>query len=254
MSRIVTLYSYRGGTGKSTSAVNLAWLLAERGERVAVVDNDLRSPALHTMLEIPPVDEWTSFTDYLIGRCTLPETTHRVDAEMGVPATLRGRLYAVPACNRAVKMAEIATRGYDVGLLYEAYDSLAADLELDTLVLDTPSGAANETAVALECCDTVLITTRAERIDLVNATKAMDQITGLTDARRVLAVFGADTADETAAGNVTALELAYRADAVIVPPVPAADVAGGVFVSAQPGHPLSDAYRALADDVAGVRR
>ena len=55
MSRIVTLYSYRGGTGKSTCAVNLACLLAADGERVAVLDTDLASPAVHTLLEISGV-------------------------------------------------------------------------------------------------------------------------------------------------------------------------------------------------------
>jgi MinD-like ATPase involved in chromosome partitioning or flagellar assembly len=259
MSRIVTLYSYRGGTGKSTTAVNLAWLLAERGERVAVIDNDLRSPAVHTLLGITPAGDWISFTDYLVGRCSLLDATQRIDLTANLAANLTtaepgGALYAVPACNRAVKMAEIATRGYDVGLLHEAYDQLVADLELDTLVLDTPPGTANETAVALERCDTVLVTTRAERLDLIDAPKAMNQISGLSDARRVLAVYGADPRAESTAGNVEALELGYGAEAIMVPTAASDRVATSAFVATHPEHPLTEAYRALADSIAGVRR
>lgn len=48
----VTLYSVKGGVGRSTTAVVLAWHLARKGERVLAVDLDLESPGLSSaMLE-----------------------------------------------------------------------------------------------------------------------------------------------------------------------------------------------------------
>lgn len=44
---IVTFYSYKGGTGRTMSVANTAWLLAGSGLRVLVVDWDLESPGLH---------------------------------------------------------------------------------------------------------------------------------------------------------------------------------------------------------------
>jgi WD40 repeat protein len=45
--RIVTFYSYKGGTGRSMALANVAWVLASQGARVLVVDWDLEAPGLH---------------------------------------------------------------------------------------------------------------------------------------------------------------------------------------------------------------
>ncbi len=45
--RIVTFYSYKGGTGRSMALANVAWLLAMNGQRVLVIDWDLEAPGLH---------------------------------------------------------------------------------------------------------------------------------------------------------------------------------------------------------------
>ena len=43
---IVTFYSYKGGTGRTMSLANVAWILAANGKRVLAVDWDLDSPGL----------------------------------------------------------------------------------------------------------------------------------------------------------------------------------------------------------------
>ncbi|WP_062352455.1 FxSxx-COOH system tetratricopeptide repeat protein [Herbidospora yilanensis] len=45
--RIITFYSYKGGTGRTMALANTAWVLAANGKRVLVVDWDLESPGLH---------------------------------------------------------------------------------------------------------------------------------------------------------------------------------------------------------------
>jgi tetratricopeptide (TPR) repeat protein len=45
--RIITFYSYKGGTGRTMALANVAWILASNGHRVLVVDWDLESPGLH---------------------------------------------------------------------------------------------------------------------------------------------------------------------------------------------------------------
>lgn len=59
------LYSVKGGVGRSTTAVVLSRYLADRGERVLVVDLDLESPGLSAMLS----DEYQpryGITDWLV--------------------------------------------------------------------------------------------------------------------------------------------------------------------------------------------
>ncbi|HEU0077486.1 MAG TPA: tetratricopeptide repeat protein [Longimicrobiaceae bacterium] len=45
--RIITFYSYKGGTGRSMVLANTAWILASQGKRVLTVDWDLEAPGLH---------------------------------------------------------------------------------------------------------------------------------------------------------------------------------------------------------------
>lgn len=45
--RIVTFYSYKGGTGRSMALANVAWILASAGRRVLAIDWDFEAPGLH---------------------------------------------------------------------------------------------------------------------------------------------------------------------------------------------------------------
>src|ERR1700722_19039081 len=45
--KIVTFYSFKGGTGRTMALANVAWILASNGLKVLVIDWDLDSPGLH---------------------------------------------------------------------------------------------------------------------------------------------------------------------------------------------------------------
>lgn len=49
--KIVTFYSYKGGTGRSMALANIAWILANCGRRVLAIDWDLEAPGLHRYFE-----------------------------------------------------------------------------------------------------------------------------------------------------------------------------------------------------------
>ncbi len=54
MTTFVTFYSYKGGVGRTKSLENVAWLMAEDGLRVLVVDMDLEAPDLHLHPNLRP--------------------------------------------------------------------------------------------------------------------------------------------------------------------------------------------------------
>jgi TIR domain/NB-ARC domain/Tetratricopeptide repeat/CobQ/CobB/MinD/ParA nucleotide binding domain len=54
--KIVTFYSYKGGTGRTMALANVGWILASNGLKVLVIDWDLDSPGLHKYFH-PFVDE-----------------------------------------------------------------------------------------------------------------------------------------------------------------------------------------------------
>ena len=45
--KVVTFYSFKGGTGRTMALANVAWILAANGKRVLAVDWDLESPGLN---------------------------------------------------------------------------------------------------------------------------------------------------------------------------------------------------------------
>jgi CobQ/CobB/MinD/ParA nucleotide binding domain/PAS fold len=47
--QIITFYSYKGGTGRTTALANIAWILAANGRRVLVTDWNLEAPGLHRL-------------------------------------------------------------------------------------------------------------------------------------------------------------------------------------------------------------
>jgi capsular exopolysaccharide synthesis family protein len=61
---IVGITSSIKGEGKSTTAVNLAYVLAEKGSRVLLIDGDLRMPSLAKKLDIASTP---GLTDFLMG-------------------------------------------------------------------------------------------------------------------------------------------------------------------------------------------
>lgn len=44
---VTSFYSYKGGVGRTLCLLNVAWELALRGKRVALMDLDLEAPGLH---------------------------------------------------------------------------------------------------------------------------------------------------------------------------------------------------------------
>jgi hypothetical protein len=48
--KIITFYSYKGGSGRSMAVSNIAWILASNGYDVLLIDWDLEAPGLHRYL------------------------------------------------------------------------------------------------------------------------------------------------------------------------------------------------------------
>ena len=69
--RVLAVANQKGGTGKSTIAVNVAAAAGERGLRVLVVDVDPQADAT-TMLGVDPDAQPRTLYDVFVGECELP--------------------------------------------------------------------------------------------------------------------------------------------------------------------------------------
>jgi Mrp family chromosome partitioning ATPase len=72
--RIITFYSYKGGTGRSMAMANVAWLLALSGARVLAIDWDLEAPGLHRYFRPFLDDPDLAESEGLVGVAPLGET------------------------------------------------------------------------------------------------------------------------------------------------------------------------------------
>ncbi|MBC8445570.1 MAG: P-loop NTPase, partial [Chloroflexi bacterium] len=115
MSQIVSIHSFRGGTGKSNTAANFAALLAMEGRRVAVIDTDIQSPGIHVLFGLHEEDMAHSLNDYLWGRCSIEQAA--CDVTPRLDADIKGQIFLVPSSIKAGEIARVLREGYDVGLL-----------------------------------------------------------------------------------------------------------------------------------------
>lgn len=70
MKQVITFHSYKGGTGKTTLAANLAALLAKKGNNVCIVDIDVYAPSLHVYFGDSVQNKIkNTLNDYIVGAC-----------------------------------------------------------------------------------------------------------------------------------------------------------------------------------------
>ena len=123
MSKIVSVHSFRGGTGKSNLSANLAVLTALKGKRVGVVDTDVQSPGIHVLFGFDEDRIDRALNDYLWGRCAIEETAYDVGTVLegapNVPA--EAAIFLIPSSLRTGEIARVLREGYDVARLNDGF-------------------------------------------------------------------------------------------------------------------------------------
>lgn len=158
--RIVSVHSYRGGTGKSNFVANLAGVASGLGLRVGVVDTDIQSPGIHMPLGLDITSVAATLNDFLWGRCAITDAAYDV-----TPAGTPGSVHLVPSSLRAADIARIIKDGFDVGRLNDGFQQLGRALELDVLLLDTHPGVNEETLLSIAISDALVLLVRPDQQD-----------------------------------------------------------------------------------------
>ncbi len=155
----IAVMSGKGGVGKSTVSVNLAWALAMQDLQVGIMDADIHGPNLPTMLGVTE----ERFTG----------SEHEIDA---VEALVN------------LKVASVANIGYDrdSALIWRGPMKLAlikqflADIvwgDLDYLVIDTPPGTGDEALTLgqeIKSMTGIVIVTTPQDVALLDSRKSVD--------------------------------------------------------------------------------
>ncbi len=253
MATIVSVHSFRGGTGKSNTTANLAALLAARGSRVAVVDTDIASPGIHVLFGLEEEKMAHSLNDYLWGKCDIRDTAHDVTEKAGVNG--KGRIFLVPSSIKAGEIARVLREGYDVSILSDGIRDLTQTLSLDTLMIDTHPGLNEETLLSIAISHILVVILRPDHQDYqgtgvtVEVARKLRIPSMMMIVNKVPSVFNEDDVKAR-------VESAYGMDVAAV--LPHSDemmalASAGIFVTRHPFHPITARLKQVADRLATCR-
>lgn len=243
MSKIISIHSFRGGTGKSNTSANIVAVLAAQGKRVGVVDTDIQSPGIHVLFGLEEDQMGHTLNDYLWGKCGIADAAHNVTSALG--GSVPGQVFLVPSSVKAGEIARILREGYDIGLLKEGFLELISALELDVLVIDTHPGLNEETLLSVAISDGLAIIMRPDQQDYQGTAVTVEVARKLEVERMVLVVNKAPSIlnfDELKAQ----VEASYKCTVAAV--LPHSDemmnlASAGVFVVKYPNHPIAEKIR-----------
>jgi MinD-like ATPase involved in chromosome partitioning or flagellar assembly len=240
--KVISIHSYRGGTGKSNLTANLAASLAELGKRVAVVDTDIQSPGIHMLFGVEDTDGLKTLNDYLWERCPILEAATDVTP---VSLTAGGRVWLVPSSLKAGEIARVLREGYDVGLLNDGFRDLMDDLALDYLLIDTHPGLNEETLLSIAVSDELVVLLRPDRQDF-QGTAVTVEVARKLGVKELVIVLNKVLPAVADRGFQADVERTYNAPVIGVLPESPEMLelgSGGLFSLRFPDHPLSQEIR-----------
>src|SRR5262245_3958109 len=167
MRQIVSIHSYRGGTGKSNLTANLATAVAMTGRRVGIVDTDIQSPGIHILFGLDDKQITRALNDYLYGQCDIAQTAYHISPPEVTAAG--GHVYLIPSSLKAGEIARVLKEGYEVEKLNAGFDELLEKLDLDYLFIDTHPGMNEETLLSIAISDVLILILRPDKQDFLGS-------------------------------------------------------------------------------------
>ncbi len=249
MPTIVSVHSFRGGTGKSNTTANLAGVLAVRGLRVGVIDADIQSPGIHVLFGLSGDEIKASLNDFLWHGRPIGEVAEDVTLRLG--DGIPGRVFLIPSSMQPGEITRILREGYDAQRLTNGVRELVAELRLDVLFIDTHPGLNEETLLSLVISDTLVLVMRPDRQDY-EGTGITARVARELEVPRVLIVVNKTPLAFDHEEVRRRVEDTYGCEVAAV--LPHSDelmqlASEGVFALRHPDHALSGLYRAIADRV-----
>jgi len=254
LGRIISIHSFRGGTGKSNTTANLAVLMAAAGNRVGVVDTDIQSPGIHVIFSQATGQMPYTLNDYLWGQCRIEQAAYDVTASAIGRADLnvdRPKLFLIPSSIETGAIARVLREGYDVALLNEGFQQLIQNLELDYLLIDTHPGVNEETLLSIAVSELLLLILRPDNQDFQGTSVAVELARRL-EVQDILILINKVPSTANLEDLRRQVESAYGADVIATIPLceQIAELASsGIFVNRYADHPVAQQLREVAQRV-----
>lgn len=260
MGKIVSIHSFRGGTGKSNTTANLAAQAALAGKRVGVVDTDIQSPGIHVLFGLDETKMGKTLNDFLHGKCAIGEVAFSV-GEKATDSPGRSKLagkhlWLFPSSIRGREISQILREGYDVNLLNEGLQGMMRELKLDYLFIDTHPGLNEETLLSIAISDVLLIILRPDNQDFQGTAVTVDIARSLDVPNLLLMVNKAVPGKYDHADLKKQIEETFSAPLAGILPLNfdlADNASRDLFSLLYPDHDWSKGLRGVADAILAVK-
>jgi chromosome partitioning protein len=187
MPQCIAFHSYKGGTGKTTIACNLAAMLSSKGYNVSLLDLDVYAPSLHAYFDCNP-NKWIN--DLLFENIDV----HDIMVDM-TPAVAKyaangankklGKLlvgFSNPQKEEIYKLeGSIKTANANIQLLrrfVQLREDLISDYDSDYVILDTSPGIRYWSINSLAVADVLFLTLKYGDLDIEGTIKMAKDIYG----------------------------------------------------------------------------
>lgn len=191
MCKVVSVHSFRGGTGKSNVTANLATIIARSGKRVGIVDTDIQSPGIHVLFGLDEEKIGYTLNDYLWGRCKIEQAAYDLSPLLKQKQKFfgsKGSIYLIPSSIKTNEISRILREGYDARLLNDAFHDLSRRLKLDYLFIDTHPGINEETLMSIIISQVLVVILRPDHQDYQGTAVAVDVARKLEVPKMMLVV------------------------------------------------------------------
>src|SRR5919108_6362914 len=186
MPRCIAFHSYKGGTGKTTIACNLAAMLSLKGYNVSLLDLDVYAPSIHAYFDYSP-NKWIN--DLLFENSNLNEIMADMTSTLSRLAADRtkkiGRLlvgFSNPQKDEIYRLeGSIKTANANIQLLrrfVQLREDLISDYESDYVILDTSPGIRYWSINSLAVADVLFLTLKFGDLDIEGTIKMAKDIYG----------------------------------------------------------------------------
>jgi len=256
--KIVSIHSFRGGTGKSNTTANLAAQAALAGHRVGVVDTDIQSPGIHVLFGLDAVSMGRTLNDYLHDQCQIPDVAYRIgDHAAGAEGRqkLAGKdLWLFPSSIQTGEITRVLRDGYSSQRLNEGLNRMIKEMQLDYLFVDTHPGLNDETMLSVAMSDVLVLIMRPDQQDFQGTAVTVDLARGLGVPHLFIAVNKAlPGQDDEVRARVEKLFSVPVAGIMPLSFDVAAMASGDLFSLRYPDHAWSLGLRSIAAAVLGAK-
>jgi capsular exopolysaccharide synthesis family protein len=157
--RSIVVTSPFAGDGKSTTAANLAMSLAAAGERVALVDADLRRPTMASLFRLP---EGAGLTDVLTGKAAIQDVAYTIGESRNLLVLTAGRIPPNPSeVLGSQRMRDLITTLTTHGLV---------------IIDSPPTLLVSDAAVLTAACDGALVIVSSGRTTIETLQKSLHNL------------------------------------------------------------------------------